>query len=277
MRDQLAAPLELGGDGDRVGRLAAAVEVDDRVVDDLVGGPVEVDAAHDLGDVGDGVLGQQHRAEHALLGGVVLRRRAVAGPGRALARLVGRRAVAPVVHRSRSGEARAGPARRCSRGLRAWRVRRSVTGVTVGRSHRHAPPGSADGAAGQELDRRRSPGDRTPRGPAEARYPQAASQPGDNRPRAVDDPPTTCAPTWGDAVHRPCPGRRRNSSLTCANVRPRVCTENLGLISSVHLLAIWDSLAASRQSSDRLSEPNFHPFVHRTWGWLAQASPGASD
>ena len=33
---QLAATLELGGDRDRVGRLAAAVEVDDRVVDGLV-------------------------------------------------------------------------------------------------------------------------------------------------------------------------------------------------------------------------------------------------
>ena len=41
---QLATSLELGGDGHRVGRLAPAVEVDDRVVDDLVGRPVEVDA-----------------------------------------------------------------------------------------------------------------------------------------------------------------------------------------------------------------------------------------
>ena len=59
---QLAAALELGGDGHHVDRLAAAVEVDDRVVDRLVRGPVEVDAAQHLGDVGDGVLGEQHRA-----------------------------------------------------------------------------------------------------------------------------------------------------------------------------------------------------------------------
>ena len=39
---QLAAALQLGGHGDRVGRLAAAVEVEDRVVDGLVRGPVEV-------------------------------------------------------------------------------------------------------------------------------------------------------------------------------------------------------------------------------------------
>ena len=92
---------ELGGDGDRVGRLAAAVEVDDRVVDRSRGRAGRSRRPRsDLGDVGDGVLGQQHRAEHALLGGDVLRRRAVArarsgaSPGR-----VGRRTVAPVVER----------------------------------------------------------------------------------------------------------------------------------------------------------------------------------
>ena len=92
---QLTALDQLGGHGDRVGGLAATVEVDDRVVDHLVGGAVVVDALEGLDDVGDGVLGQQHRAEHALLGGVVLRRRAVAGRARRVARLVGRRAVAP--------------------------------------------------------------------------------------------------------------------------------------------------------------------------------------
>ena len=43
------------------------------VVDGLVGGPVEVVGPQDLDDVGDGVLAQQHAAEHRLLGGEVLR------------------------------------------------------------------------------------------------------------------------------------------------------------------------------------------------------------
>ena len=51
-----------------VGRLAPGVQVGDRVVHDLVRGPVEVGALDDLGDVGDRVLGQQHGAEYALLG-----------------------------------------------------------------------------------------------------------------------------------------------------------------------------------------------------------------
>src|SRR4051812_14660458 len=64
---------ELGGDGDRVGRLAATVEVEDRVVDGLVRRAIEVAWLEDLDDIGDGVLGQQHPAEHALLGDDVLR------------------------------------------------------------------------------------------------------------------------------------------------------------------------------------------------------------
>ena len=70
---QLAAG-QLGGDRDRVGRLAAAVEVEDGVVDQLVRRAVEVGAADDLDDVGDGVLAEQHGAEHGLLGVLVLRR-----------------------------------------------------------------------------------------------------------------------------------------------------------------------------------------------------------
>ena len=72
--DELAAALQLGRHGDRVGGLAAAVEVEDAVVDGLVGGPVEVVGPQHLDDVGDGVLAQQHAAEHRLLGGEVLRR-----------------------------------------------------------------------------------------------------------------------------------------------------------------------------------------------------------
>src|SRR3546814_19208909 len=47
---QLAAALQLVGDGDRIGRLAAAEEVDDGVVDDLVRGTVVVTATHHFAD-----------------------------------------------------------------------------------------------------------------------------------------------------------------------------------------------------------------------------------
>ena len=78
----LAALGQLGGDGDGVGGLAAAVEVEDRVVDGLVGRLVEVAGAQHLDDVGDRVLAQQHPAEDALLGGEVLRRGALERRGR---------------------------------------------------------------------------------------------------------------------------------------------------------------------------------------------------
>ena len=68
-----APSVELGGDGDGVGRLAAPVEVQDGVVDALVRGPVEIAGPQPLEDVGDGVLREQHPAEHRLLGGHVLR------------------------------------------------------------------------------------------------------------------------------------------------------------------------------------------------------------
>src|SRR5690606_14674405 len=64
------------------------VEIDDRVVDRLVRRAVEVVAADLLDHVGDRVLGQQHAAQHAHLGGDVLRRGAVkAGAGPRIARL----------------------------------------------------------------------------------------------------------------------------------------------------------------------------------------------
>jgi hypothetical protein len=69
----LPALGELARDGDRVGRVAASVQVQDRVVDDLVRRPVEVVGVQDLDDLGDGVGGQQHPADHALLGGDVVR------------------------------------------------------------------------------------------------------------------------------------------------------------------------------------------------------------
>ena len=71
---QLPGAGQLGRDRHRVGRLAPPVEVEDRVVDDLVGRPVEVAGPQHLDHVGDRVLGQQHAAEHGLLGLHVLRR-----------------------------------------------------------------------------------------------------------------------------------------------------------------------------------------------------------
>src|SRR5690606_17344592 len=50
-----------------------------RVVDRLVSRPVKVNTRKRLDDVGDGVLGEQHAAQHALLGGEILRRHPV-GP-----------------------------------------------------------------------------------------------------------------------------------------------------------------------------------------------------
>jgi len=56
-------------DGNRVGRFAAAIEFEDRLVHELMGGPVVIVRADHFHDVGDGVLGHQHPAEHTLLGG----------------------------------------------------------------------------------------------------------------------------------------------------------------------------------------------------------------
>ena len=66
-------PVELRGDRHRIRRLTAAIEIQDRVVDALVVGPVEVRRPEPLEHVGDGVLAQQHPAEHGLFGRLVLR------------------------------------------------------------------------------------------------------------------------------------------------------------------------------------------------------------
>ena len=73
----LAAPRQLCRNGDRIRGLALPVQVEDRVVDQLVARAVEVATLDGLHDVGDGVLAHHHRAEHGLFGGDVLRRRAV--------------------------------------------------------------------------------------------------------------------------------------------------------------------------------------------------------
>ena len=79
---QLVGAVELRGDGDRVGGLTPAVEVEDAVEDHLVRRTVEVRALQGLHDVGDRVLAEEHAAEHRLLGGDVLRRLPVVGRGR---------------------------------------------------------------------------------------------------------------------------------------------------------------------------------------------------
>ena len=74
MRLQQSAAVEFGGHRDGVGGLPAPVEIEDGVVDVLVRGAVEVAGPQLLEHVGDGVLAQQHAAEHGLLGRHVLRR-----------------------------------------------------------------------------------------------------------------------------------------------------------------------------------------------------------
>ena len=78
---EVAGGGQRGRDRDRIGRLTPAVQVKHGVEDRGVCRAVEVGGTQDLHHVGDGVLGQQHPAEHALLGRDVLRRRAVESPG----------------------------------------------------------------------------------------------------------------------------------------------------------------------------------------------------
>ena len=66
---------QLVGDGDRVDRLADAVQRHDRVVDVGVGRLVEVGRLDPgLGGGADGVAGEEHRSEQRLLGLQVVRR-----------------------------------------------------------------------------------------------------------------------------------------------------------------------------------------------------------
>ena len=71
---QHSAAVQFGGDRHRVGGLPAAVQVQDRVVDVLVRRTVEVAGPQPLQHIGDGVLAQQHPAQHRLLRGQILRR-----------------------------------------------------------------------------------------------------------------------------------------------------------------------------------------------------------
>ena len=70
---QQTATIQLGGHRHRIGRLTSAVQIQDRVVDILMRGPVEVAGTQLLQHVGDGILAQEHAAEDGHLGRVVLR------------------------------------------------------------------------------------------------------------------------------------------------------------------------------------------------------------
>ena len=71
---QQSAAVQFGGDRHRVSGLPAPVQIQDRVVDVLVRRPIEVAWPQPFQHIGDGVLAQQHPAQHRLLGGHILRR-----------------------------------------------------------------------------------------------------------------------------------------------------------------------------------------------------------
>ena len=70
---QQPAAVQFGGHRHRVGRLPPPVQVQDGVVDVLVHRPIEVAGPQPFQHIGDGVLAQQHPAQHRLLGGQILR------------------------------------------------------------------------------------------------------------------------------------------------------------------------------------------------------------
>jgi hypothetical protein len=132
---ELTTALQLRGDRHRVSRLPPAVEVDDRIEDRLVGGTVEVGAADGLHDVGDRILGKQHRPDDALFGVVVLRRGAVAAPA-ATAVLTGVVDRGPACVEGRPGTARElGNAHR-----RVPLVGLGVVSTRMSRPYEGAPP-----------------------------------------------------------------------------------------------------------------------------------------
>src|SRR5262249_61908411 len=70
---ELAAPLELVAERDRVDRLTLGVQVEGRLVDDPVTRTVEVACRQDFADRPDRTGGEHHRAEYRLLGIEILR------------------------------------------------------------------------------------------------------------------------------------------------------------------------------------------------------------
>ena len=150
--DQVAPALQLRGDRDRVGGLAAAVEVEDALVDGLVRGAVEVVGPQDLDDVRDRVLAQEHAAEHRLLGGEVLRglpveRRQVGTRSRCVARGAHRPGTARcsiVRHGHTQRHPRSTVYRTCVR--HAWGVRRFPFGEEAARATGATPCAARLGA-----------------------------------------------------------------------------------------------------------------------------------
>ncbi len=133
---QLAPLGQLSGHGHGVRRLAPAVEVEHRVEDELVGRAVEVGAAQHLHHVRDRVLAQHHAAEHALLGGDVLRR----GAAEVLRRWAGLLVLAEIGERHRESllaalsssdrRCRVFMSNRCTPRVRHRRRRRPDSGCT---------------------------------------------------------------------------------------------------------------------------------------------------
>src|SRR5205085_6976254 len=69
---EVAVALELCREGYRVAGLAAAVELEDGLVDEAVGFPVEVVGTEERRDFDDRVAVEEERTQHRLLGGDVV-------------------------------------------------------------------------------------------------------------------------------------------------------------------------------------------------------------
>ena len=236
-----------------------------------MGGPVEVDAADDLGDVGDGVLGQQHRAEHALLGGVVLRRGAVAGPGRAARparRPPGRR---PSPRSGGSGKPRWSCSAMLTRppGLIGESGCDGCDGSDGRTNHRH---GHRHGRRPRRAVDRTSLRGRGPRKDVIHRLRPAWGQPA----AAVEDPPRRLCTDLGEALCRTRPGRRVDRPLTCGNVRPAgVHAKYFGERSFIFSPSGIRLSGKSTISRSDDANSRFPPLVHRRPAGRRRARPVA--
>ena len=74
---ELTNAAKLCSNSHGISRLTLAVKIENRAVDDLVIRAVEVTLAHQLDDVGDGILRQKHGADNRLLGCDVIGRSAI--------------------------------------------------------------------------------------------------------------------------------------------------------------------------------------------------------
>ena len=164
--------------------------------------------------------------------------------------LVGRRAVAPVVHR------RLGRTPRCvllgDAHAASWVGPDRDSDVTrTAEAHRQRPPPAIAGASrsqdSTETVRRR-------RGPAaKAAYPQALGITWGQRPSWRTR--RTPVHRAGETLWRTARISRRLRPLTCEDVVPHLCTGKFSAERSVHLLAIWDSPGGMSTIAVRRCEP----------------------